>query len=58
MNIKEMIEWLETLDPELEVSMAGYDGATHHYTNRPFSVKLDVEVGECSLDIEKGAGYE
>ena len=57
MKVKDMIEWLETLDQELDVDIGGWENDSK-YTSRPLSIKKDTEVGECSLLIEKGAGYE
>tara|TARA_R110002126_G_scaffold188431_2_gene336824 strand:+ start:254 stop:436 length:183 start_codon:yes stop_codon:yes gene_type:complete len=58
MIVKEMIEWLETLDPELLVGVAGYQGQLRGYISKPFDPEADAEVGDATLHLELDPYFE
>lgn len=58
MIVKEMIEWLETLDPELVVGIGGYKGQLRGYISKNFNPEADAEVGGATLHLELDPYFE
>ena len=56
MNVKEMIEWLGTLDPETKVVIEGltYSSNVHKDTNEFYVHKDSVEFSTNFSDLEDG----